>query len=81
VVKEPTSYEAISPESLNRKRHLVIDKYSGKSALNNRLLEIGFIVSEKELDNLLKKIKATPIMVNWGDEDIISLAKSLGIKV
>ena len=80
VVKEPKSYEAISPEAVHRKRHFVIDKYTGKSALNNRLNHMGIRVSPKELDTILIEIKSHPEKLNWENVELISLAKSLGIK-
>ena len=80
VIKEPRSYEAISPESVQRKRHFVIDKYTGKSALNNRLNEIGINVTPKELDTILIEIKSHPEKLNWDDKDLISLTNSMGIK-
>ena len=80
VVKEPKSYEAISPEAVQRKRHFVIDKYTGKSALNNRLNHMGIRVSPKELDTILIEIKSHPEKLNWENVELISLAKSLGIK-
>ena len=80
VVKEPKSYEAISPETVHRKRHFVIDKYTGKSALNNRLNHMGIRVSPKELDTILIEIKSHPEKLNWENVELISLAKSLGIK-
>jgi 2-isopropylmalate synthase len=80
VVKEPKSYEAISPESLKRERHFVIDKYTGKSALNNRLNEIGISVSSKKLDTILIEIKSHPEKLDWDAEDLISLTNTMGIK-
>lgn len=70
VVKEPKSYEAISPESVHRKRHLVIDKYTGKAALKNRFETMGVIVTEQELDTILREIKSHPEKVVWKDEEL-----------
>jgi len=80
VVKEPESYEAISPESVHRKRHFVIDKYTGNSALNNRLIHMGISITAKELDTILTEIKSHPEKLNWDDKDLISLTNSMGIK-
>jgi 2-isopropylmalate synthase len=80
VVKEPESYEAISPESVHRKRHFVIDKYTGNSALNNRLIHMGISLTPKELDTILIEIKSHPEKLNWDDKDLISLTNSMGIK-
>ena len=80
VMKEPESYEAISPESVHRKRHFVIDKYTGNSALNNKLFHMGISVTPKELDTILIEIKSHPEKLNWDAEDLISLINSMGIK-
>ena len=80
VVKEPESYEAISPESVHRKRHFVIDKYTGNFALNNKLIHMGISVTPKELDTILIEIKSHPEKLNWDDKDLISLTNSMGIK-
>ncbi len=80
VVKEPESYEAISPELVYRKRHFVIDKYTGNFALNNRLIHMGISVTSKELDTILIEIKSHPEKLNWDDKDLISLINSMGIK-
>ena len=81
VVKEPKSYEAISPESLHRKRDFVIDKFTGAAALINKLEGIGIKVSSQKLDPILKEIKLHSEKVNWEDKELISLIKSMGIKV
>ena len=81
VVQEPKSYEAISPEIVNRKRHLVIDKYTGKAALKNRLYEMDLTISDQELKAILKEIKSQPEKVSWGDDDLTSLAESIQRKV
>jgi 2-isopropylmalate synthase len=81
MVKEPKSYEAISPESIHRKRHFVIDKFTGAAALINKLEGIGIKVSSQKLDPILKEIKLHSEKVNWEDKELISLIKSMGIKV
>ena len=81
MVKEPKSYEAISPESIHRKRHFVIDKFTGTAALINKLEGIGIKVSSQKLDPILKEIKLHSEKVNWEDKELISLIKSMGIKV
>jgi 2-isopropylmalate synthase len=75
VVKEPKSYEAISPEIVNRTRHFVIDKFSGKVALKNRLLKIGLKVSKFDLIKILKEIKSQPEKVNWTDKELRHLCE------
>ena len=80
VVLEPKSYEAIPPEKVHRKRHLVIDKYTGRFALKNKLDSLNLKVNKQILNRILKEIKAQPNIVNWTDKALISLAKTMGIK-
>ena len=80
VVKEPKSYEAISPESVKRKRHFVIDKFTGKSALENRLVKMGVEIQNQHLEVILLEIKMHPEKVSWDDDSLITLLKSMGIK-
>ena len=81
VIEEPKSYEAISPETVYRKRHIIIDKYTGKAALKNKLEVMGMHLKDRQLKATLKKIKAQPEKVFWKDEELISLANSIKIKV
>jgi len=80
VAKDPRSYEAISPETLNRKRKLVIDKYTGNSALKKKFNEIGIALTKMELAAVLKEVKSHPEKVFWTDTELIYLTKSMGIK-
>ena len=81
VVKEPKSYEAISPVSVKRKRHFIIDKYTGKVALINKFEDLELNVHPEEINIILEEIKSHPEKVDWKDKELISLIKSMGIKV
>ena len=61
------------PNKLNRKSHYVIDKFSGKDALNYRLKKLNIDISEKELIKLLIAIKSKPEINRWTDEKLVSL--------
>ena len=76
VLKDPRTYEAFDPAILGRERKIVIDKYTGKSAVAARLEEYGIEVSSAELEVIVSRIK------NLGDErkqlfdtDIIEIAE------
>ena len=77
VVKEPQSYEAISPETVHRKRHLEIDKFTGKTALKNRLDKMNISLSDQGLSMVLERIKSKPNKVSWTDESLLSLINSM----
>jgi homocitrate synthase len=57
VLKNPKTYEAIDPESLGRERKIVIDKYTGKKAVANKLDEYGINYDQEQLKNIVLKIK------------------------
>ena len=80
VAKDPRSYEAISPETVNRKRKLIIDKYTGRSALKNKFNEIGVSLTKTDLAAVLKELKSHPEKVSWTGIELIYLTKSMGIK-
>ena len=78
--KDPRSYEAFAPELVNRKRKIVIDKFTGVSVLDNKYQQLGFILSKMELNKILKKVKSHVKKASWSNEDLIYLIKSMGIK-
>lgn len=80
VVKDPRSYEAIPPETLKRKRKLVIDKFSGQATLVNKFHNLRMPMKRTHIAEILKMIKSHPEKVDWSDEELISLAGSLGRK-
>ena len=76
ILKDPRTYEPFDPALLGRERKIVIDKYTGKSAVSSRLAEYGIEVSTSELDVIVSRIK------NLGDQrkqlfdtDIIEIAE------
>ncbi|MCP4140091.1 MAG: homocitrate synthase [Chloroflexi bacterium] len=78
VLKNPQTYEPFSPSLLGRERKIVIDKYTGKSAVAARLDEYGVVVTDSELDVIVSRIK------NLGDSqkrlfdaDIIEIAEKV----
>ncbi len=78
VLKDPRTYEPFDPAILGRERKIVIDKYTGKSAVASRLDEYGIEVSAAELEVIVTRIK------NLGDErkqlfdtDIIEIAEQV----
>lgn len=58
MLKEKTTYEIMTPESVGLKENMmVLGKHSGKHALRDRLVELGYDVSEQELGELFVKFK------------------------
>jgi homocitrate synthase len=78
ILKDPRTYEPFDPAILGRERKIVIDKYTGKSAVQSRLDEYGIEVSDAELEVIVTRIK------NMGDQrkqlfdtDIIEIAEQV----
>jgi 2-isopropylmalate synthase len=78
VLKDPRTYEAFDPALLGRERKIVIDKYTGRSAVASRLEEYDIEVSAAELEVIVGRIK------NLGedrkqlfDTDIIEIAEQV----
>ena len=78
ILKDPHTYEPFDPSILGRERKIIIDKYTGKSAVAARLDEYGIEVSGAELEVIVSRIK------NIGDErkqlfdaDILEIAEQI----
>jgi len=58
MLKNPMTYEIMKPESLGiTKNSLVLGKHSGRHALNAHIQEMGYNLSEEELNIVFKKFK------------------------
>jgi 2-isopropylmalate synthase len=78
ILKDPRTYEPFDPSILGRERKIVIDKYTGRSAVAARLDEYGIEVSGAELEVIVSRIK------NIGDQrkqlfdaDILEIAEQI----
>ncbi len=58
VLKEKLTYEIMTPESIGRSSNeLVLGKHSGRHAFRNRLEELGYKLSEEQLNEAFKRFK------------------------
>ncbi|KAH7654934.1 2-isopropylmalate synthase protein [Dioscorea alata] len=61
MLKHKSTYEIISPEDIgltrSNKSGIVLGKLSGRHALRSRLLELGYDINGKELDDIFKRFK------------------------
>lgn len=63
VLKERTTYEIMNPVMLGIvQNNIVLGKHSGRHALNDRLVELGYVLSDGELD------KAFAVFKNLADK-------------
>ncbi len=57
VMREPATYESISPEMVGRKRRIVLGKHSGSASVEAALTEMHYHVEEVQLNEIVKRIK------------------------
>jgi 2-isopropylmalate synthase len=58
VLANPATYEIMTPESVGvSKKDLVLGKHSGKHALGERILELGFRLENRALDEVFARFK------------------------
>jgi 2-isopropylmalate synthase len=74
-LKEKTTYEIIDPKSVGvPEGKLVLGKHSGRHALNQRCVELGFILAKEELDQVYTEfIAIADTKKGLMDEEILAL--------
>jgi homocitrate synthase len=78
ILKDPRTYEPFDPALLGRERKIVIDKYTGKSAVASRLDEYGIEVSVAELEVIVTRIKSLgDDRKQLFDSDILQIAEQV----
>lgn len=75
VLKEKTTYEIITPELVGvSSNSLVLGKHSGRHAFKNRLIELGLITEEENVDHLFQVFKdLADRKKEMTDEDLVSI--------
>jgi isopropylmalate/homocitrate/citramalate synthase len=59
ILAHTLTYEPVQPESLGRKRMMILGKHSGKAAIVEKLKERNVTLTEGELAELLRRVKLT----------------------
>lgn len=78
VLKDPRTYENFDPALLGRERHIIIDKYTGKRAVEARLAEFDVTVTPDELTLIVEEIKKIGDEHKFlHDADIIDVAEKV----
>jgi 2-isopropylmalate synthase len=75
VIFDPKTYEAFPPGIVGRQREIVISKYSGKVAVEDRLKRLGVALKDDELSAVLTAIKERPEVRSYRDTDLLELAE------
>lgn len=75
VLKEKTTYEIISPELVGlNSNSLVLGKHSGRHAFKNRLIELGLVAEDENIDPLFVVFKdLADRKKEMTDDDLVSI--------
>ena len=57
VMKDPSTYEPIKPETIGRKRRIVLGKHSGSASIESALNEMSYKADENQIKEIVKRIK------------------------
>jgi 2-isopropylmalate synthase len=76
VLAERSTYEIMTPQSIGLAANkMVLGKHSGRHAVEDRLKELGYTLTKKELDNLFERFKKLADQKkNISDSDLEALA-------
>ena len=61
LLKDPSTYEALSPHIFGRHRHIVLGKHSGIASVRNALRSLGLVANEDQIRWILEKIQERSI--------------------
>jgi 2-isopropylmalate synthase len=57
VLKDPSTYEAYSPELVGMRRHIVVGKHSGAHSIKEKLSQYGIVPSDEQTLEVVDKVK------------------------
>ena len=58
LLKDPRTYEHVSPESVGNRRNVLISEMSGRAGITKKLEDMGIEPTEERVESVLKRIKA-----------------------
>lgn len=75
VIFDPITYEAFPPSIVGRQREIIISKYSGRVAVDDRLKRLGVALTDSELMSVISSIKERAEVRSFRDTDLLELAE------
>ena len=77
VIKDPSTYESISPQKYGQTRNLIIDKFSGKKVVKHRFKKLGIKITDSVIIKILTLIKSKPDKTFWSDKELLVVFNSI----
>jgi 2-isopropylmalate synthase len=75
MLRDPTTYEVLDPDTFGANRSLVITRHSGRDALEATLRRLGLPTDEEAITRTFDRLKANRHMTIFSDEEIVILAR------
>ena len=75
MLKNQSSYQSISPKKLNRRHRIIIDKYTGRKAIQYRLKHLKIEYDDQLIDNIVLEIKEIQLLLIGQIKKIMQLAE------
>ncbi|MEA1882529.1 MAG: 2-isopropylmalate synthase [Candidatus Marinimicrobia bacterium] len=72
VIKAPETYEGFPPELVKQKREILLDKFTGKAAVADRLAFLNIEYSKFELDRITTRIKSNSKSSSISDKELLN---------
>jgi len=82
-LKDPRTYEIITPEEVGLERQIVIGKHSGTASIKNKFMEYGIHLEEQEAVAILEKVRSLTVELKRPlfDKELVHIyEESLGKK-
>ena len=82
MLKDRRTYEIMKPEDVGvSQTTLVLGKHSGRHAVQNRCVELGYELSRYELDQIYQRmIRLADAQKTVGDEDLVAMIETVHVK-
>ena len=82
MLKDRRTYEIMRPEDVGvSQTTLVLGKHSGRHAVQNRCVELGYELSRYELDQIYQRmIRLADAQKTVGDEDLVAMIETVHVK-
>ena len=78
LLRDATTYEPMSPETVGRKRRIVLGKHSGTASVQSALKELGYNPGEKQLAEIVSRVKKVGDKgMKVTDADVMAIADSV----
>ena len=80
ILKNPSNYEAYSPEIVGLKTKITIGKHSGTVSIKQKLLEVGLIMEDEVvITQILRQIKIQSSLLrrSLSEDEFINIAREV----